>query len=548
MRPKFPDGFRAWCVVVVLFFGTIAHGAEQHPLMGATREEVLARYGEPRSTLVAGSREFLFYQRERLVLREGVVVEVERIAEQVRRPTPAPATTTAESSASASAAPGEPPAATVKTAAPAEAAPSKAPARAEASTGTSAPASTPSSVETAPPPPPPEPKLEIKRVLPRGTTSGAATPKQPSAVKAAPLTAPTATPAPTARSSSAAAGAETPAGARATAVEPSSGAPSAPVSTTSSVPAAPAAAAAADAAPALPGDRSAATESPALASTTPSPAASETAETRPSDTVMALKAKEEAKKAAEARAARRRMEQAAADAADPTASLFTGRTYLIGLLVIGGGIGYLIWRSRQRQLVLAATSVSRTPFQAPVTASSGALFTADVIAKLEWKRFEELVALYYNKTGVVATRTKNGPAAPVNIKISWKGEPRPFALVQCIAQPQALVDAKAVQELFNVLTAEDIRRGYVVTTGKFNVAARDLAEEKHITLLPGDIFLEKLNALPDPARAELMQQITAGDYTTPSCPKCEAKMMRAPDDPAVFRCMLHPDQEIPAGR
>ena len=41
---------------------------------------------------------------------------------------------------------------------------------------------------------------------------------------------------------------------------------------------------------------------------------------------------------------------------------------------------------------------------------------------------------------------------------------------------------------------DDIRRGYVVTTGKFNVPARDFAEEKHLTLLPGDIFLEKLNA------------------------------------------------------
>jgi len=49
-----------------------------------------------------------------------------------------------------------------------------------------------------------------------------------------------------------------------------------------------------------------------------------------------------------------------------------------------------------------------------------------------------------------------------------------------------------------------------VTTGKFSVPARDVAEEKHITLLPGDIFLEKLNALPPKARSEIMEAIRAG--------------------------------------
>jgi restriction system protein len=86
----------------------------------------------------------------------------------------------------------------------------------------------------------------------------------------------------------------------------------------------------------------------------------------------------------------------------------------------------------------------------------------------------------------------------------------------------------------------------VVTRGKFGVPARDLAEEKHLTLLSGDIFLEKLNALPDPARNELIQETTAGDFTTPSCPKCDAKMVKSPDDSSVWRCATHPDVTIPA--
>ena len=208
-------------------------------------------------------------------------------------------------------------------------------------------------------------------------------------------------------------------------------------------------------------------------------------------------------------------------------------------MIIVGGIGYLVWRRRQRQIELAATAVSATPFApvaVPTPTAPGTRFTVDLLGKLEWKRFEELVAAYYNKTGVVASRTKSGPEVPVHIRISWKGETRPFACVQCIPHPAGLVDAKPLQALCEILSAEDIRRGYVVSSGKFGVPARDLAEEKHITLLPGDIFVEKLNALPDPVRAELMKDATAGDYMTPTCPRCESKMARSPADPSAWQC------------
>jgi hypothetical protein len=225
------------------------------------------------------------------------------------------------------------------------------------------------------------------------------------------------------------------------------------------------------------------------------------------------------------------------DIPDVTESIFTTQTYVIAALIIGAGAGYLVWRSRERRLALAATTVSRSPFVPETTATvTGTRFTPELLARMEWKRFEELVASYYNKTGVVAARTKAGPGSPVHIRISWKGESRPFACVQCVSHPSGLVEAKQIQALVDAIAAEDIRRGYVVTTGKFGVPARDLSEEKHITLLSGDILIEKLNALPEAARSELMRDATVGDYTTPSCPTCEVKMTRSPADPSVWQC------------
>lgn len=222
---------------------------------------------------------------------------------------------------------------------------------------------------------------------------------------------------------------------------------------------------------------------------------------------------------------------------DSAGSAFSASTYAIALVIIVGGLGFLLWRRRQRLLELEATAVSSTPVAAAVQPAGGAnRFTPEILSQFEWRRFEELVVSYYNKTGVVAQRTKMGPTAPVNIRISWKGEQRPFACVHCVARPTALIEADAVRALADTIAAEDIRRGYVVTSGKFSVAARDAAEEKQITLLAGDIFCEKLNALPDSVRAELMREAMAGDHGTATCPRCDIKMMKASDG-SGWRCV-----------
>jgi hypothetical protein len=220
-----------------------------------------------------------------------------------------------------------------------------------------------------------------------------------------------------------------------------------------------------------------------------------------------------------------------------------GLKYVIGLLVVAGAGAFFFWRRRKQQLLLVETAVGEAPISGstPLAGVSDSRFTQELLSRLDWKSFEELVASYYTKTGVVAERTKEGPASAVHIKISWKGESRPFALVQCIAHPPGPVGPTPLQGLQAVLTQENIRRGYVASAGKFTAAARDYAEEKHLTLMPGEVLLEKLNALPDGARAEVLQEITAGNWTTPSCPKCEAKMTRSAENPELWRCPTHRD-------
>ncbi len=423
----FVVGFRTCCIAAVLLLVTLGAGEPPHPLLGATRDQLLNRFGEPRSQLSSGGREVWFYPRERLVLINGVVTEVERLAAEAppKASTPAPTDPNL----------GFPPTAGGR-------APESA-----------APAQTPDAAAPRQPPPPVEPKFEIKLVRPPSAT----TPLAVDPVAPAPLPNPTVSPS----------------------VVPEAVAPT----------------------PAAPASTVKPLESSAVATdvtVSPTPIA------EPSSKVEANPVRASAPPPSPAVAA-----PPSTGVPSPESGSFGSGTLIIAGVFVVGVIGLLFWRSRQRQLDLAATSVENTPMAATLAANGR--FTREFLAQLDASRFEALVADYYGKTGVIAVQTNRGQGSPVQIQISWKGESRPFALVHCIPQPPAPIEAKPLQELSTVLKAEGIRRGYVVTSGEFIPAARLFAEEMHLTLLSGDAFVEKLNALPDSARAELAQVIGVRD-------------------------------------
>ncbi len=438
MRSSFAPAWTACCVAVGLML-TVARGAEPpHPLMGATRDQVLARYGEPKGQIALGSRTVLTYPREKLVLRDNVVIEVEVLsAEPIRRPAPAPVEA-------------------------APVTPVPAPVSAIPTVGTeNAPTAPVSTSSPAASTPAPEPKFEIKLVRPP-SAGGAPAPKRETPAPVAVVEVPKPLPVVT---------------------EP-------------------------EVAPAPPKPDPVAIAQAARAAQ------------------AAAEAVAQEKRLKSAQSARRRLDFAETAENDEGGS---GKSIAIGLGVIIAGLGGLVWWRRRHSLELAATSVASTPVKkaapAPVRAAMNApasslttapfkapapgVFSPELIAHLDASRFEELVAAYFTKTGVVATRTKTGAASPVHLRISWKGEPRAFACAHCIAPVSAPIDARALHGFVAALAAEELRRGYVVTSGVFSDGARDFAAAKHLTLMPVDVLLEKIAGLPEAARKELLQLVAA---------------------------------------
>ena len=437
MPATFAPALRACCAAVALLLLSVRAAEPVSPLIGVTMEQVITRYGEPKSQIVVGNRIVMFYPRERIVVREGRVIEVEQItAEPVRRsepPSGVPANPGANAASGPGPAGGVPPGKAGELTAPGVATPGM-PAGIDPATGA--------------PLPPAEPRVEIKLVrLPSANAGRGAT---------APVPPPVAAP-----------------------IEPVVEPPEPKVQ---------------------PGPPK------------PDPAALAAAAARAAELAA------QNKRAKAASSAVRRLDFAEGSALEDESTPMW--RYALLVVVAIGGVGFFVWRRRQADLL--ATSVENTPVRAPSSATTTSvttppmpmrpretLFAAEFLSGLDEARFESLVAAYYVKTGVVAARANAGDAGPALIRISWKGEPRPFAGVLCLAQPRASIDATPLRELAAALAQEDIRRGHVVTTGKFTAAARDFAAENQLTLLPGDAFREKLNALPNGARAEIMDTVTS---------------------------------------
>src|SRR5581483_11786494 len=202
LRPNMPlnfaSGFRALGVAVALALATApaAEPKPSSPLIGATREQVLAQFGEPKSHIVAGNREVLFFDHDRITLRDNVVIETEKISvEPVRRPPAAGASDATPTPAAAQPGPAANPAAPVAPNAPtpvpsATTVVETTPASANAAPATAA-ASTPTPVD-------PNAPLEIKPVRPGSVPRPAPPPPRTVAATAAPANPPPAAPPPTA--------------------------------------------------------------------------------------------------------------------------------------------------------------------------------------------------------------------------------------------------------------------------------------------------------------------------------------------------------------
>lgn len=173
-----------------------------------------------------------------------------------------------------------------------------------------------------------------------------------------------------------------------------------------------------------------------------------------------------------------------------------------------------------------AWSVGRQqPSPSEVPADRPAVWSREVIDRIEWKRFEDLCCEFYRVKGIRAETTRLGADGGVDIRL-YQNDADPqrcTAVVQCKAWNQA-VGVKPVRELRGVMAHEKVEKAFFMAPGGFTDDAKAFAAENRITLLDGKLFFAMLERLPEEQRKTLLEFATAGDWTIPTCPACGVKM------------------------
>lgn len=148
-----------------------------------------------------------------------------------------------------------------------------------------------------------------------------------------------------------------------------------------------------------------------------------------------------------------------------------------------------------------------------------------VLDQVEWKRFEDLCCEFYREKGIRAATTRLGADGGIDIRL-YQDPAQPSlvtSIVQCKAWNQ-LVGVKPVRELRGVMAHEKVEKAFFMAPNGFTEEAKVFAAGNRIILLDGKLILAMFQRLPPEAAQRLLEFATRGDWTTPTCPGCGAKM------------------------
>ncbi|AOF82732.1 restriction endonuclease family protein [Methyloversatilis sp. RAC08] len=164
------------------------------------------------------------------------------------------------------------------------------------------------------------------------------------------------------------------------------------------------------------------------------------------------------------------------------------------------------------------------PRTAPSPAPAPSAWSIELMRAIEWKRFEDLCQKFYEIKGIRSLTTPLGPDGGIDVRLFQDDSGRATSIVQCKAWGERFVGVKPVRELLGVMTHEKVAKAFFMTSSRFSDDAKAFARSNRITLIDGDMFLMMINRLPAASAEALLRFATAGDYSTPTCPKCGLKM------------------------
>jgi restriction system protein len=151
-------------------------------------------------------------------------------------------------------------------------------------------------------------------------------------------------------------------------------------------------------------------------------------------------------------------------------------------------------------------------------------WTPELLKHLEWRRFEELCAAYYEALGFGTRLTRSRPDGGIEIGLWAEGSGSAGFIVHCKPWDAYRVGINALRELHRAMAASGVRKGVLLTSGRFTHEAVNFAARESIELIDGAGLLGRLAQLEPEKSLALLRLATQGDFLTPTCPGCSVKM------------------------
>lgn len=177
--------------------------------------------------------------------------------------------------------------------------------------------------------------------------------------------------------------------------------------------------------------------------------------------------------------------------------------------------------------IVAATALSPIPpAPAPAAPTRPTAWSAEVLAQIEWRRFEALVEALFAQAGFQTRAQPHGADGGVDIWLHSRHQPeRPASLVQCKHWQARPVGVDKVRELRGVMAAHGVARGQFVTTSRFTPDAQAFAAGNGIRLLDGPGLLALIAERTPGQQQALLAVALEGEYWRPTCASCGVKMV-----------------------
>jgi restriction system protein len=157
--------------------------------------------------------------------------------------------------------------------------------------------------------------------------------------------------------------------------------------------------------------------------------------------------------------------------------------------------------------------------------SDAGKWTPELLKQLEWRRFEQLCAAYFETLGFRTRIVRSAADGSADIHLYGESCEHASMIAQCKAWSAYRIGINPVRELRAAVASASVGKGALLTPGRFTQEAVAFAGRENIQLIDGARLLGELTALSPEKALALLRFATQGDYRTPTCPSCSIKMV-----------------------